>query len=259
MIDNKTKIILSCSSNPSNFGCKIYNYIFRKNSLNYLYVPIKTTNAKTIINTIKEFNLHGASISMPIKKKIYKYVDTSDKIGNLTNSINTIINQKSKIIGHNTDFYGFLKSIEKYSPSSVAIYGYGSVVDSIIFALRKKNIHNIYIFGKNPTKIRHKIKKYNLNSIKKSERFDLLINATPALLNKDLSRLISISKIFFDLRVHVEDNDLIKYAKMKKVKTITGLEMYKFQFLKQFELYTHQKINYIEFRNVFRKLFKNNS
>ena len=69
MIDNKTKIILSCSSNPSNFGCKIYNYIFRKNSLNYLYVPIKTTNAKTIINTIKEFNLHGASISMPIKKK----------------------------------------------------------------------------------------------------------------------------------------------------------------------------------------------
>ena len=41
---------------------------------------------------------------MPTKKKIYKYVDTSHKIDNLTNSINTIVNQESKITWHNLTY-----------------------------------------------------------------------------------------------------------------------------------------------------------
>ena len=64
-----------------------------------------------------------------------------------------------------------------------------------------------------------------------------------------------MSKTFFDLRVSLKDSDLTDYAKDNKISTISGFEMYKYQFLKQFELYTNHKIKTTVFQNSIKKLF----
>ena len=64
-----------------------------------------------------------------------------------------------------------------------------------------------------------------------------------------------MSKTFFDLRVSLQDSDLTDYAKDNKISTISGFEMYKYQFLKQFELYTNHKLKTTVFQNSIKKLF----
>ena len=74
----KTKIFFSISNNPSNRGSKFYNKYFKKK--NYIYLPLKIKNKiifKKIIKFFKKkiINFGGASISMPYKQEVIKYVD----------------------------------------------------------------------------------------------------------------------------------------------------------------------------------------
>ena len=50
---NKTKLLISVSANPTNFGVTIYNYLFNKLPMNYVYLPIKISNAQDVVNSIK--------------------------------------------------------------------------------------------------------------------------------------------------------------------------------------------------------------
>ena len=239
MITNKTKLIISCSSNPSNFGCKIYNYIFNKLDLNFFYFPIKTTNSKSVCRSLRDMNIYGASISMPMKNSIINFLDHIDKNSQITQSVNTVINKNGKLNGYNTDYFGFHKAIEHLNINNVAIYGSGSVVDSILYSLKKRKIENIDIYARNILKIiklekKFQIKKTYCDNIK----YDLFINATPVVFNKDIKNLILKSQNVFDLKVSINDSKIIKFAKKNNINSINGFEMYKYQFLKQFFFYT---------------------
>jgi shikimate dehydrogenase len=253
-INNKTKYIYSFSSQPSNFGCTIYNHIFNLNNLNYVYLPMKITNAKSAINIIKVSNAHGASISMPLKNQIFKYLNNYENNVNKTKSVNTILFKSNKIFGYNSDIDGFGKSIEHLSPSSVAIYGTGSVVDSILLHLRKKKIFDIYIFGRNKSKIKKLKKKYNLNN-KIPKNFDLFVNATPAVFNEDIKSLILQSNNIFDLKVSLKNTKIIDFSLKCNKKCITGLEMYKYQFIRQFKIYTGLDIKINDLNKILVKIF----
>ena len=87
-INNKTKIILSVSNNPGNFGASLYNY-FLKKKLNLIYLPFKFSDKNKLINVIKNFDLFGCSISMLFKNKIFKIVDKASEISKKTKSVNT--------------------------------------------------------------------------------------------------------------------------------------------------------------------------
>ena len=58
-ISNSTKLIISVSNNPTNFGVTIYNYIFSKMNLNYIYLPFKIDDERKVINIIRDLNLVG--------------------------------------------------------------------------------------------------------------------------------------------------------------------------------------------------------
>ena len=61
-INRDTKIIISASSRPGNFGATLYNEIFKKEKLNYVYIPVKFTNARKLLDTIKNLNIYGSII-----------------------------------------------------------------------------------------------------------------------------------------------------------------------------------------------------
>lgn len=242
-IDNKTRVIISCSSKPSNFGAFLYNYLFKKNNLNILYIPVKSSSSKSIVNTIKGLNVIGASISMPFKKKIINHLDKIIGDAKATKSVNTVLN-KDMLIGYNTDVYGFQKTIKNESLNSVAIYGTGSVVNSIINVLKKREIKKIDIYGRNHSKVKKIIKLNNIESITNDTlNYDLFINATPVTINREIKKLIIKSKSVFDIKVSLKTTSIEDIALKKNKKIIRGIEMYKYQFIKQFYLYTKVKIN----------------
>lgn len=235
---NKTKLLISVSANPTNFGVTIYNYLFNKLSMNYFYLPVKTTDAQNVVNSIRSLNIHGCSVSSPLKSSIYELVDSSDRISSQLKNVNTIKNSTGKLKGYNTDYFGFNKLIQGKEYKSVLIYGYGSVVETIVLCLKQNNIKNIYITGRDQIKVEAFSRRHKLNTTTKNLEFDLLINATPSGSKyDDVFKYLDCIKNVIDLNVNNEKNDLVNKALLKNINTVTGSEMSIYQLQKQFEIY----------------------
>ena len=235
---NKTKLLISVSANPTNFGVTIYNYLFNKLSMNYFYLPVKITDAQNVVNSIRSLNIHGCSVSSPLKSSIYELLDSSDRISSQLKNVNTVKNSNGKLKGYNTDYFGFNKLIQDKEYKSVLIYGYGSVVETIVLCLKQNNIKNIYITGRDQSKVEAFSRRHKLNTTTNNLEFDLLINATPSGSKyDDVFKYLDCVKNVIDLNVNNEKNDLVNKALLKNINTVTGSEMSIYQLQKQFEIY----------------------
>ena len=142
MIEKKYGIIgkpLSHSLSPT-----LHNFWFKKNNLkaNYSLIEIEKNQISDIINKIRTKELHGVNITVPYKQEVIPYLDLIINDAKETSSINTIyLNDEDKIVGENTDVYGFEQSFinkledENLSKKNFLILGAGGVTISIVYAL----------------------------------------------------------------------------------------------------------------------------
>ena len=89
---------------------------------------------------------------MPYKNFVISFLSKTINDANETHSVNTIVlDEQNNLIGENTDVFGFqaayLKSIpnQEKKDKKVLILGAGGVAPSIILALLKSKIHNIFL------------------------------------------------------------------------------------------------------------------
>ena len=242
-VNNTTKLYLSVSSMPGNFGMTIYNELFNRYNLNNLYLGRKIEIAETLIDALKVFDVEGCSVSMPLKNEVVKYLDEISEEASAVSSVNTIVNKGGKLIGYNTDLIGFRNSFEYPGIKSVLVYGSGSVVDSIIYELQQRKV-DIYITGRNIKSVAEKAAEWGIK-VYNNEDYDVFINATPVSLvplGPDLLEVLKHGRSVFDLVVK-EDTYLSDYCTKENKRFTSGFEMYKHQFCAQFELYTNIKIS----------------
>ena len=73
------------------------------------------------INELRNDDYFGANVTIPHKVKAINYIDEVDHWAYKIGSINTIVNRKGKLLGFNTDGFGFLKALQRdanYNPVS---------------------------------------------------------------------------------------------------------------------------------------------
>ena len=91
----------------------LHNFWSRKNNLkaNYSLIEIEKKQISDIINKIKTRELSGINITVPYKQEVIPYLDLIINDAKETGSVNTVyLNKENKIVGENTDVYGFEKS-----------------------------------------------------------------------------------------------------------------------------------------------------
>jgi shikimate 5-dehydrogenase len=181
---------------------------------------------------------------MPHKNTIIPHLDIVDELAKLAMSVNTVINESGKLIGKNTDHFGALMVLEALQPSSVLIYGAGSVVDSLILALKELGCPDITLHARRYEAAQRMAAHHDveaLDSDKISSRsFKLLINATPTSENKEncVFSIIDHAEALFDLAVSPQETNLCVSARKNGMRVTTGIEMSKWQLQKQFFHYT---------------------
>lgn len=261
-INNHTELYISVSAKPGNFGATIYNTLFQYYDINAVYLPRKAFSAKKLVSSIKNMKIAGCSVSMPLKSKILDYLDEFNPLAQKTQSVNTIINRDDKLIGFNTDFFGFKESISNLQLKKVLVYGAGSVVSSILVALQERGGIAVNILARNSESAEKVAKQFgvgyltNVDSVK--GRYDLLINATPASVEKEheLYQLLPLANGILDLVVSPKDTPLILKARKLGLAVVAGIEMSKFQLQYQFELYTGVKPEIKQIDNIINKYYK---
>ena len=95
------------------FSRKYFNQKFKNESLiNNSYENFDCKNLTEAVEVLKQKNLKGLNVTIPYKEKIIPYLDSISKEAKDIMAVNTIsFNSQGGLIGHNTDCYGFQKSM----------------------------------------------------------------------------------------------------------------------------------------------------
>ena len=233
---------------------ELHNYWIKKNNIDAIYEKrkINEDQLKQYILKVKNKKINGINVTVPFKKKIIPYLDELSIEAQSTQSVNTIYQKNNKVVGHNTDIFGFRTSIEKtgydLKNKEVLILGAGGVVSSIIFSLIKMKVSKITISNRTKEKAENLKKIYkNLEIIKWGDisNFDMIINATSLGLKKednlnfDFSS-ISGSKFFYDVIYNPSETNFLKMGRELGNKTLNGKLMFIYQAVSAFKIW-HEK------------------
>ena len=90
----------------------------------------------------------GFNVTVPYKEEIIPYLDELDALARRIGAVNTVLNQKGRFIGYNTDALGFIASLKEdldFVPKSknIFIVGAGGAARAIGFALAKEKAKSI--------------------------------------------------------------------------------------------------------------------
>jgi shikimate dehydrogenase len=250
----------------------LHNYWFHKNKINCEYKKLATTKSsiKKILKRVRKREIEGINVTIPFKNSVIKHLDVLKGDALKTSSVNTVYLSKKKLIGDNTDVYGFSSGVlrkVKTKIKTAGIIGAGGVTSSIILALIQKGVKKIYITNRTFSKLKLFKKKFKkvIYPIKWNDRYEvfadvqILINVTSLgmLGQKDLKFDFSI----FDKKINVvdivynpENTRFLKDARINGHKTFTGLDMFIYQAQKAFYIWNgkNPKIT----KDIYKKLRK---
>ena len=250
----------------------LHNYWFRKNKINCEYKKLKITQAaiKNILNKVRKREIEGINVTIPFKGSVIRHLDILKGDALKTSSVNTVYLNKNKLVGDNTDVYGFSYGIfrkVKARIKTAGIIGAGGVTSSIVLALIQKGVKKIYISNRTFSKLKVFKKKFKkvIYPIKWKDRHktfrdvQILINVTSLGMvgQNDLKFDFSI----FDEKINVvdvvynpENTRFLKDARKNGHKIFTGLDMFVYQAQKAF--YIWNKKNPKITKDIYKKLRK---
>jgi len=185
----------------------LHNYWFKKNKLNYKYKKLKINQSaiKNILNRIRRKEIEGLNVTIPFKKNIIKFLDILKGDSLKTLSVNTVYLEKKKLVGDNTDVYGFSEGILKRIKTRIkvaGIIGAGGVTSSIILSLIKRGVKKIYITNRTFSKLKIFKKRFkNIVHLVKWNKSTEIFGEVQILINVTSLGMIGCKDLRFDFSI----------------------------------------------------------
>jgi shikimate dehydrogenase len=253
-INNATKVCISVAIRPGNFGAVLHNAGYQALDLNFVYIPFKVTDIKLAISAVRTLGIRGCSVTMPFKVKVIQYLDELDKTVSVVGAVNTIVNNRGKLVGYNTDVYGARKVLQELGVTSrdkVLLLGAGGAAKAISYALYQLGVRNVFLTNRTASKARIIAERLNYKILPwvKRNNFiaDILINATVIGMSPQENKMpvsffaLKNYRAVMDVIVTPIYSRLIKESEVLKKKTMPGYKMSLHQAAAQFQLYTKKK------------------
>ena len=269
---NKKKFLVIGNPIKHSLSPQLHQYWFGKNKINAEYKKLKIDQKqiKKILDKIRKKQIEGINVTIPFKNSVIKYLDILEGDAKKTSSVNTIYLRKQKLIGDNTDVYGFAFGILKKIKSKIrvaGIIGAGGVTSSIILALIKKGVRKIYITNRTFSKLKVFKQKFKgiIFPIRGNEYLEvfrevqILINVSSLGMQgqKDLKFDFSIfnKKInVVDIVYNPENTKFLRDARRYGHKAFSGLDMFVYQAQKAFYIWNKKKPKITN--DIYKKLRK---
>ena len=141
----KNKIYGLIGKNISySFSREYFSNKFKTEKISSKYLNFDLIDINQIYKLTKEFNLSGLNVTIPYKESIIQFLDETDSKAKQIGAVNTIKFFNNKMIGYNTDYIGFKKSLQNISniniPKNALILGTGGASKAVKFALSELGI-----------------------------------------------------------------------------------------------------------------------
>ncbi len=237
----------------------IHQYWLQQHELegSYKTIDIAPENLESGIQNLVSEGYDGFNITIPHKENILTLCDELSPAAKIIGAVNTVKIKNKKLIGHNTDYFGFIENIKmsianyNFKDKNIFILGAGGATRAIIYGLLQEKFSKIYISNRTqgraenlkemaPEKIEvieWSGKENNLSNI------NLLINTTSLGMVNHPELEINISNLpdnatVTDIVYTPLLTDLLKQAKINNNQIVTGIGMLLHQARPAFELWT---------------------
>ncbi|MBN1211046.1 MAG: shikimate dehydrogenase [candidate division Zixibacteria bacterium] len=239
---------------------------------------VAPSDFKTKLFDFKSDGTKGISVTIPYKSEIIQYLDDIDPVAHALQAVNCVVVEKGRLLGFNTDYYGFSLPLKQYNPKlkhgRAAIIGCGGAARAVIYSLFLDfEIRDFTVVGRSMEKLddlkqilENRFNKINLNTtidrgyLNPEEAYNITVNCTPLggwnhIDENPLGENYDwkSTKIYYDLNYN-SDNKIIKAARDAGVVAVDGSAMLVGQALRAFDIWTGQMVS---FEPVYREVFMN--
>ena len=214
------------------FSSKYFKEKFLKEKITdaqYLNFELKDISEFKLL--IEENKLSGLNVTIPYKKKIIPFLDELSNESKEIGAVNSIRFINGKLIGYNTDYLGFKKSIEPIlkGRKKAIVLGDGGAAKAVKYALDKLGIEH-------KTANRNTLFDYIDITEEITGYYNVIINTTPEGSYPNPSGFPKIpyeylneNYLLFDLVYNPNETKFLTYGRAKNAQTKNGLEMLQIQ------------------------------
>ena len=222
------------------------------------------------IASLRAPEMLGANVTIPYKVDALSLVDACDPLAASVGAINTIVNRSGRLIGYNTDVYGFMQALASAAAHPFAsqgqravIIGSGGAARAAAVGLLESGIAELTVLGRTPAHLAALLQQLQtlaaglacpatlraalLDSPAARQclsHADLLVNATPVGLHEEPAPLLIDVKILptsafvIDMIFNPLRTPLLRAAEARGCTALNGLSMLLYQGARAFELWT---------------------
>ncbi len=259
------------------FSPAMHNAAFRKLAMDACYVPyaVHPDRLEDAVTSIRSLGLRGVNITVPHKENVLPYLDDCSDEARYIGAINTIEVTRGRLIGHNTDGRGFLRSLHEdagFRPKgkNFLVFGAGGAGRAIGFSLALAGAAMIAyrdvdmqkasaLAGDIQKKTGIPVETVTEEHIARyAADAACLINATPLGLKKSdplpvMAEYIREKHLVCDLVYNPSETTLLKTAKARGAQRLHGLGMLLYQGVIALELWTGKKAPVQVMKNALKR------
>ena len=227
------------------FSKSFFTEKFEKEGLLHSYENFDIPNLDNLSDILSENDtLKGLNVTIPYKEKIIPFLDQLDRTAEAIGAVNVIkILRNKKLIGYNTDYFGFQKALAKFLPiqkKTALIIGTGGASKAVAFALENLGFDYQYVSRSNNPNF------LNYSELDQTiiEKYLLIINCTPLGTFPNIEScpplpypFLTKKHLLFDLIYNPSETEFLKQGKLSGAKTSNGLTMLELQAEKAWEIW----------------------
>jgi len=228
----------------------MHNKALEAMGINGHYSAFCVTDLARAISGIRGMNIRGASVTIPFKTDVMQYLDEIDPDAAALGAVNTIVNQRGRLAGYNTDWSGLMQAIrEKISIAGnrFVILGAGGAARAAVYGIQKEGGHPVVV-NRTPEKGRALAELLDcpFHPFTELDRLSapVLINTTSVGLYPQVNRspvpagMLANYALVVDVIYNPLKTKLLQDAEAQGCKIISGLEMFVRQGAGQLKLWT---------------------
>ena len=245
------------------FSPGMHNAAFKRLGMDACYVPfaVHPDRLGEAARAILPLGLRGLNITVPHKEKIIQYLDELSEEARLIGAVNTVEIRQGRLVGHNTDGRGFLRSLKEnsgFNPKGkkILFIGSGGAARAVGFCLALAGAAKIYVRDLDTRKADLLVSDIRAKTGADTASIhddgslaayaadaDCLINATPLGLKRSdplpIPRDLVMKKhLACDLVYNPPETAFLRTAKSRGAKRLAGLGMLLYQGVIAFEIWT---------------------
>ncbi len=234
------------------YSREIHEIFFRLTGKKAVYDMIEKKNEEipVFMEELRTGKYKGINVTIPYKVEVIRYLDEISDIAKNIGAVNTIPYKDGKLIGDNSDYFGFLKTLELNSidveGKKILMLGTGGAAKAIYSVLKDRGALNVYIATiteNDPFTIRKSDRLIHYSEIRNIRKVDVIINTTPVGMFPEINMtpLDEINMIetdnVIDIIYNPEETVLMKKYRKRGIKAVNGLMMLISQAIKSEEIW----------------------